>query len=57
MCRSVLEYASPVWDPYLHRGIDNLERIQRKGAMCAEGLSSAIKRYEHVTIPEMGNSI
>jgi len=32
MCRSVLEYASPVWDPYLQRDIDNLERIQRKGA-------------------------
>jgi len=31
MCRSVLEYASPVWDPYLQRDIDNLERIQRKG--------------------------
>jgi len=31
MCRSVLKYASPVWDPYLQRDIDNLERIQRKG--------------------------
>jgi len=25
-------YASPLWDPYLQRDIDNLERIQRKGA-------------------------
>jgi len=30
MCRSVLEYASPIWDPYLQRDIDSLERIQRK---------------------------
>jgi len=32
MCRSVLEYASPIWDPYLQRDIDSLERIQRKAA-------------------------
>ena len=32
MCRSVLEYASPVWNPYLQRDTDNLERIQRKVA-------------------------
>ena len=32
MCRSVLEYSSPVWDPYLQRDIENLERIQCKGA-------------------------
>jgi len=24
MCRSVLEYASPIWDPYLQRDIDSL---------------------------------
>ena len=27
MYRSVLEYASPVWDPYLQHDIDSLERI------------------------------
>jgi len=32
MCRSILEYASPVWDLYLQHDIDNLERIQRTGA-------------------------
>ena len=32
MCRSVLEYASSIWDPYLQRDIDSLERIQRKAA-------------------------
>jgi len=32
MCRSVFEYASPVWDPYLQRDIDNLEHTQHKGA-------------------------
>ena len=32
MCRSVLKYASPVWDPYLQPDTDNLECIQRKGA-------------------------
>jgi len=30
MCRSILEYASPVWDLYLQHDIDNLERIQRR---------------------------
>ena len=34
MCRSVLEYASPILDPYLQRDINSLERrpIQRKAA-------------------------
>ena len=32
MCRSVLEYASPIWDPYLQCDIDSLEHIQRKAA-------------------------
>ena len=32
MCRSVLEYAAPIWDPYLQGEVDQLERIQRKGA-------------------------
>ena len=32
MCRSVLEYASPIWDPHLGKEIDQIERIQCKGA-------------------------
>jgi len=28
----VLEYALRIWDPYLQRDIDSLERIQRKAA-------------------------
>jgi len=32
MCRSVLEYASPIWDPYLQPDIDSLERIWCKAA-------------------------
>jgi hypothetical protein len=32
LVRSVLEYGSVVWDPYLSRDIDTLERIQRNGA-------------------------
>ena len=28
MVRSALEYASPIWDPYLHRDCDQLERVQ-----------------------------
>ncbi len=32
MVRSVLEYASPIWDPYYTTDINNLENIQRRGA-------------------------
>jgi len=32
ICRSVLEYASLIWDPYLQCDIDSLECIQHKAA-------------------------
>ena len=32
MVRSSMEYAAPIWDPYLQKDIDALERIQRKAA-------------------------
>ncbi len=32
MCRSTLEYAATIWDPYLATEINQLERIQRKAA-------------------------
>lgn len=32
MCRSTLEYASQIWDPYLGSEIDRLEKIQRRAA-------------------------
>ena len=37
LVRSVLEYGSVVWDPYLTRDIDKLERIQRNGARFITG--------------------
>ena len=37
LVRSVLEYRSVVWDPYLTREIDKLERIQRNGARFITG--------------------
>ena len=32
MVHSALEYASPIWDPYLRRDCDQLERMQRQAA-------------------------
>ena len=32
MVRSVLEYASPIWDPHLRKDCDQLERVQRRAA-------------------------
>jgi hypothetical protein len=37
LVRSVLEYGSVVWDPYLTRNIDKLERIQRNDACFITG--------------------
>jgi hypothetical protein len=37
LVRSVLEYGSVVWNPYLTRDIDKLERIQRNGARLITG--------------------
>ena len=30
LVRSALEYASIIWDPYLQKDVDSLERVQRK---------------------------
>ena len=35
--RSVLEYGSVVWDPYLKKDIDALERVQRRAARFIAG--------------------
>ena len=32
LVRSVLDYASTVWDPYLKKDVDNIEGIQRRAA-------------------------
>ena len=32
MVHSVLEYASPIWDPHLRKDCDQLERVQRRAA-------------------------
>jgi hypothetical protein len=37
LVRSLLEYGSVVWDPYLTRDIDKFERIQRNGARFITG--------------------
>ena len=28
-----MEYATPIWDPYLHKDIDALEKVQRKATL------------------------
>ena len=37
LVRSVLEYGSVVWDPYLQKDIDKIERVQRNGARFITG--------------------
>ena len=37
MCRSVLEYASPIWDLFLEGDKDQIEKIQRKAARFVTG--------------------
>ena len=37
LVRSVLEYGSVVWDPYLKKDIDALERVQRRAARFITG--------------------
>ena len=37
MCRSVLEYAAPIWDPFYEKEKNQLERIQRKAARVVKG--------------------
>ena len=32
MVRSILEYGATIWDPYIKKEIDQLEKIQRRGA-------------------------
>ena len=32
MCRSTLEYAAPIWDPYNTTDMQKLDKIQRHGA-------------------------
>ena len=37
LVRPILEYASPVWDPYTASNIDQLERVQRRAARFVVG--------------------
>ena len=32
LVRSIMEYASPIWDPYYHSDIYKLEKVQRRAA-------------------------
>ena len=48
LVRSKLEYASPIWDPYLQKDKDKLEAVQRRGARFVT------KRYERtVSVTEL----
>ena len=37
LVRSVLEYSSAVWDPYLRKDVSSLERVQRRAARFVSG--------------------
>ena len=38
--RPLLEFAAPVWNPYMQKDIDKLERVQRKATKLAPGLKN-----------------
>ena len=40
----VLEFAAPVWNPYLAKDVLALERVQRRASRLALGLLSACSR-------------
>ena len=42
----ILEYAVPLWSPYLQKNIDALERVQRRASKCALPMSSRDSSYE-----------
>ena len=42
----ILEYAVPLWSPYLQKNIDALERVQRRASKYALPMSSRESPYE-----------
>ena len=46
LVRSGLEYASIIWDPYLQKDYDSIERVQRKAA---RWVTSSYDRHTSVT--------
>ena len=42
----ILEYAVPLWSPYLQKNIDSLERVQRRTSKYALPMSSRDSPYE-----------
>ena len=38
--RPILEYAVCIWNPYLSRDIDLIERVQHRATKCVKGLRS-----------------
>ena len=42
----ILEYAVPLWSPYLQKNIDALERVQRRASKYALPMSSRDSPYE-----------
>ena len=39
LIRPHLEYAGPVWNPYLRKDIDNLENVQHRASRLCPGIS------------------
>ncbi len=37
LVRSKVEYASAIWDPYLAKDVNRLEKVQRQGARFVKG--------------------
>ena len=52
LVRPVLEYAAPVWDPYLDQDIKNLEKVQRRAARFVLG-----RYHNRSSVTEMLNTL
>ena len=46
LVRPVLEYAAPVWNPYLVKDVFALERVQRRASRLALGQKRGKMEYE-----------
>ena len=63
LVRSVLEYGCTVWDPYLQKNIDELERVQRRAIRFITGeynyksmtLGTIGKLQDNLQIPSLEN--
>ena len=50
MVRSIVEYASCIWDPHLKQDINSVEKVQRNGARFVKG---EYRRGPEISVSDM----